>query len=163
MGPNLGPHFSVESLFGCFKMAQVRLQTGKTSKKQGSKNEPMRGPVLGPVLDGFSLKTVGLKKAAKAIIHYKNSGFSVFIVFKMDIASSPLGGFVWSPECPPFGHPKPNNKFQRPAKSGFGPSQEGSGGHPRGTQKKSAKNRVDAGIRAADGFRHHWFWCPGRK
>ena len=69
-------------------MAQVRLQAGKTSKKQGSKNEPMRGPVLGPV------KIVGLRKAAKAIIHYKNGGFSVFIVFKMDIASSPLGGLV---------------------------------------------------------------------
>ena len=55
MGSILGPHFSLESPFGCFKMAQVRLQAGKTSKKQGSKNEPMRGPVLGPVLDGFSL------------------------------------------------------------------------------------------------------------
>ena len=29
--------------------------------------------------------------------------------------------------------------------------------------KKSAKNRADAGIRAADTFRHHWFWCPGRR
>ena len=44
------------------------------------------------------LKIVGLRKAAKAIIHHKNIGFSVFIVFKMDIASSQLGGFVWSPE-----------------------------------------------------------------
>ena len=70
----------------------------------------------------FHLKMVGLRKAAKAIIHYKNNGFSVFIVFKMDIASSPLGGLVWSPEWPPFGLPKPNKKFQRPAKSGFGPS-----------------------------------------
>ena len=70
----------------------------------------------------FHLKIVGLRKAAKAIIHYKNSGFSVYIVFKMDIASSPLGGFVWSSEWPPFGPSKPNKKFQRPAKSGFGPS-----------------------------------------
>ena len=34
----------------------------------------------------FHLKIMGLRKAAKAIIHYKNNGFSVFIVFKMDIA-----------------------------------------------------------------------------
>ena len=42
----------------------------------------------------FHLKIVGLRKAAKAIIHDKNNDFSVFIAFKMDIASSPLGGFV---------------------------------------------------------------------
>ena len=70
----------------------------------------------------FLLKVVGLRKAAKAIIHYKNNGFSVYIVFKMDIASSPLGGFVWRPERLPFGTPKPKKKIQRPAKSGFGPS-----------------------------------------
>ena len=65
MGIILGAHFSVESLFGCFKMAQVRLQAGKTSKKQGSKNEPMRGPVLGPVLDGFSPQNSGFEEGGE--------------------------------------------------------------------------------------------------
>ena len=61
----------------------------------------------------FHLKIVGLRKAAKAIIHYKNTGFSVYIVFKMDIASSPLGGFVWSPEWLPFGAPKTEEKIPK--------------------------------------------------
>ena len=42
----------------------------------------------------FHLKIVGLRKAAKAIIYYKKHDVSVFIVFKMEIASSPLGGPV---------------------------------------------------------------------
>ena len=112
---------------------------GKLVKNSVPKMNPCGDQFWDQFWMDFHLKIVGLRKAAKAIIHYKNSGFSVFIVFKMDIASSPLGGFVWSPEWPPFGPPKPNKKIQRPAKSGFGPSKEGSGGHPRGTQKWSPK------------------------
>ena len=114
----------------------------------------------------FHLKIVGLRKAAKAIIHYKNSGFSVYIVFKMDIASSPLGGFVWSPEWLPFGSQnrrknskgRPRAVLGRPKRAAEAIQE----GPKNGSQKKLAKNRVDAGIRAAETFRHHWFWCPGR-
>ena len=122
---------------------------------------------MGPVLNGFHLKIVGLRKAAKAIIHYKNSGFSVFIVFKMDIASSPLEGFVWSPEWPPFGPPKPKNISKGRPRAVLGRPKRAAEaiqeGPKNGSEKKSAKNRVDVGIGAADTFRHHWFWCPGRR
>ena len=70
-------------------------------------------------MDGCSIKTVGLRKAAKAIIHYKNGGFSVFIVFKMDIASNPLGGLVWSREWPPFQAPKTEQKVPKAGQERF--------------------------------------------
>ena len=91
----------------------------------------------------FHLKIVGSRKAAKAIIHYKNIIVSVFIVFKIDIASNPLGGLVWTPEWPPFGLLNPNNKIPKAGQERFLAVPRGQRrpqeGPKNGPQKTSAK------------------------